>query len=58
MATILEIYANNDSQDLPLNTSAVDWTLLDVSADYLVFSAGSAAVADGQSLPSTADLNS
>ena len=58
MPTILTIAVNHDTQDLPYGTSGVDFVDLDVSADYLVFSAGSAAVADGQSLPSTADLNS
>ncbi len=57
MATILTIAVNNSATDLAYGTSGVDWTVIDTGLDYLVFSAGSATVADGQPLPSSSDLN-
>ncbi len=57
MATALVIAVNNSATDSPYGTSGVDWTIIDVSLDYLIFSAGSATVADGQALPSSSDLN-
>ena len=57
MSTELKVYVNNDSQDLPLDSSGVDWTELNIANDYLVFSAGSDIVKDGEAIPSASELN-
>lgn len=54
----LTIYANTDSQDLELNSSGIDWSLIDTDNDRLIFSAGSDNVKDGESSPSDTQLNS
>jgi hypothetical protein len=55
--TNLSIYVNNDTQDQPLNTSGISWTLVDINNDYLIFSNGSDVVADGESIPTDTELN-
>jgi hypothetical protein len=57
MATNLTIAVNNDTSDQPYGTSGIDWTDLDLVNDYLIFTAGSDVVKDGESLPSQTDLN-
>lgn len=57
MATNLTIAVNNDTQDLQYNISGVDWTDLDLVNDYIIFTAGSNTVKDGEPLPSNTDLN-
>lgn len=54
----LTIATNCDTQDQPYSSSGIDWVDVDVSADYLVFSAGNDQVKDGEPLPSSANLNS
>ena len=57
MATALQIAMNNSSSDSPYGTSGISWTDVDVSADYLLFSAGSTEVADGEDLPTVTERN-
>lgn len=57
MATALSVYANVDAVDSPVNTSGVDWVLVDVDNDLLVLTAGSVTVADGQPIASESALN-
>jgi hypothetical protein len=58
MSTTLQIAVNTDAtQDLAYNTSGVDWVDMDVSADYLLFSAGSTEVADTKDLPTVTERN-
>ena len=57
MATQLTIAVNTDTQDLEYNVSGVEWTDIDLSNDYILFTAGSDAVKDGEALPSVDDLN-
>ena len=57
MSTILTIYVNTDTTDDEYGESGVEWTQVDTDNDYLIFSTGSATVADGESLPSASDLN-
>jgi len=57
MATLVDIYANCGSQDVPYGSSGADWVKIDLVNDYLIFSGGSDAVADGEVIPSSADLN-
>lgn len=57
MSTALTIAVNCDNQDQPYGTSGVDWVDVDVSNDYLIFTAGSDTVKDGETLPSSSDLN-
>lgn len=54
----MDIYVNNDTVDSPLGISGIDWTLIDTDTDFLILlTNGSAAVADGQPIPSTTQLN-
>jgi len=57
MSTALTISVNTGTQDTELGTSGVEFTEIDISNDELIFSAGSASVADGQSIPSETQLN-
>jgi len=57
MSTALTIYANTGTSDLELNTSSAEFTEIDADNDKLIFSAGSASVADGQVSPSDTQLN-
>lgn len=54
--TTLNVYVNCDSSDSEYGTSGVDWVLHAEGSDKLIFSAGSATVADGESIPSEQDL--
>lgn len=54
----LIIYANTGTQDTALGTPGVEFTAIDLDNDFLLFSAGSAVVADGQIIPSETQLNS
>jgi hypothetical protein len=54
----MDIYLNCDTVDSPIGTSGIDWVLLDEVNDFLVLlTNGSTAVADGQAIPSTTQLN-
>ena len=57
MATNLDIYANCDTSDSPLNTSGVDWVEIDTANDEIIISGGSDTVADGEPIPSETQLN-
>ena len=57
MATQLIIAVNNDTQDQEYGVSGVEWTDIDLANDYIIFTAGSDTVKDGESLPSQDDLN-
>jgi len=52
----LTIAVNADTADLVYDTSGVDWVDVNLANDYLVFSSGSATVADGETVPSSSDL--
>ena len=53
----MKIYANCDTQDLPLNSSAVSWEENNLTNDKLNFSNGSVGVvADGKPIPGTQEL--
>lgn len=54
----LKIHINHGTQDLPRGTSGVDWVEMSLTNDQLIFSAGSDTVADGETIPSSTDLNS
>ncbi len=56
MSVTLRIAVNVDSQDLPLDTSAVDWIDIDVDNDNLIFSNGSSEVIDGAFTPTESEL--
>lgn len=58
MATSLTIYANTGSSDIELGTSGAEFTEIDTTNDSIIFSDGSATVADGESIPSSTQLNS
>ena len=58
MPTSVSVYVNNTSTDSPRGTSGITYTLLNLTNDYLIFSAGSVAVADGADIPTPAELNS
>lgn len=55
--TSLKFYCNCDTTDSPLGTTGVDWVEMVLGTDYLVFTAGSVAVADGQPIPSAQELS-
>ena len=57
MSTEMKLYINNISDEIELGGVGADWTEVDAAADYFVFSAGSADVADGEAIPSDTDLN-
>ncbi len=57
MATTLEIYANVDSIDSPVDTSGVDWVLIDEDNDELILTAGSTEIADGEIIAGESALN-
>lgn len=54
----LNIYINHSSDDQPLNTSGVDWVLVDPDNDRLIISNGNDSIADGEASPGEAALNS
>lgn len=53
---ILQMVANIGAVDSPY-ASGASWVVIQPTADYLVFTAGSATVADGQPLPTQSQLN-
>ena len=55
--TNLKIYVNCDTDDLPLDSSGVDFVEMSVDNDKLIFSDGSDTVKDGESIPSESDYN-
>jgi len=57
MATNLTIAVNADTTDSEYGTGGVDWIDIDTYNDYLIFTDGSDVVKDGESLPSSSDLN-
>jgi hypothetical protein len=56
MSTQLSVYVNTDTQDFPYPSSGIDWTLMALSTDSLIFSAGSDTVKDGEVIPSATQL--
>jgi len=52
----LIVAVNCDTQDLEYGVSGVDWVDLNLTNDELIFSNGSAVVADGESIPSESEL--
>jgi len=52
----INVYANVDSQDLPLNSSGVDWVEFSEGNDQFVFTAGNTEVVDGADIPTQAEL--
>ena len=52
----LTIWVNTGTQDTEVGTSGASWTEFSVGNDYMIFSAGSPVVADGQPIPSEAQL--
>lgn len=52
----LKIYVNTDTDDDAYGESGMEYTEVNVDNDYLVLSAGSATVADGEPIPSESDL--
>lgn len=53
----LIVYANTGSSDITMEESGAEFTEISAANDYLIFSAGSDVVADGEAIPSQADLN-
>jgi len=58
MAAVLTIAVNVSSSDTEYSESGASWVVISSANDYLVFSNGSTTVADGQSIPSQAQLSS
>jgi hypothetical protein len=58
MATTLIVAANHSSNDVEYSESGADWVALAPASDYLVFSAGSNTVDDGEDIPTQSELNS
>jgi len=56
MSTTCSIYVNTGDIDSARGESGVEFTLLSLVLDYLLFSNGSVSVADGESLPITAKI--
>lgn len=54
----LLIYVNTSTNDLSRAVSPADFVQVNLTNDRFIFSAGSAAVADGQPIPTTQQLNS
>jgi len=57
MVVNVDVYCNHTSDDNSRVTDPTDFIQMDLANDKLIFSAGSAAVADGQDTPTTAELN-
>ena len=57
MVTACVVHVNHTSDDNSRVTDPTDFIQMDLANDKLIFSAGSAAVADGQDTPSNAELN-
>ena len=56
MATTVTIALNCSSNDTVYDESGGDWVDMNTASDYLVFSAGSDTIADGEAIPSQAAL--
>lgn len=54
----MKIYVNISANDLPRSTNPADYVEVDLTLDKFIFSYGSVAVANGQPIPSTQELNS
>lgn len=57
MSTTLTMAINTSASDVVYNGSGSTWTIIAPASDYLVFSAGSATVADGLPIPTQSQLN-
>lgn len=57
MSTAMTLYINHSIDDQPYGSSGIDWLTVDPNNDYFIFSAGSAIVADEESIPNETDLN-
>lgn len=57
MVVNVNVFCNHTSDDNDRVTDPTDFIQMDLANDKLIFSAGSAAVADGQDTPSSAELN-
>lgn len=57
MAATLIMAVNISSSDTAYSESGAAWIEISSANDYLIFSNGSSVVADGQSIPSQAELN-
>ena len=55
--TTLTIALNVDSTDLPYGSSGIDWVDISTANDYLIFTAGSDTVANGEAIPSSFQLS-
>lgn len=55
--TTLVLSLNVDTQDQPYNTSGVNWVDIADGSDYLIFTAGSDVVKDGEAIPSSFQLS-
>ena len=53
----MTLHINNDSQDLELNVSGVNWVEVDKVNDYFLFSGAGAGVADSEDLPTEKERN-
>ena len=58
MSTSLTIYANVGTTDAEVGVSGTSWQEIDTDNDELIFSSGSDTVADGEAIPSEAQLSS
>lgn len=58
MATSLTIYANTGTSDVEVGTSGSEWTEIDTTNDELIITDGNDTVKDGESIPSSSQLNS
>lgn len=52
----LKVYVNADSTDSPYGTSGVDFVEFAENSDKIIFTAGNTEVADGQDIPTQAEL--
>ena len=57
MATNLTVRVNNGDASIPYGSSGATFVDMDLTNDYLIWSAGSTAVADGQDEPTPDELN-
>lgn len=53
----LTIYANTGDLDSAYGESGTEYTEINLTNDYILFSSGSDVVKDGESLPSTSEIN-
>lgn len=53
----MDLYINNTETDAAYGASGVDWIKFESSTDGFIFSEGSTEVADGESIPTTEELN-